>query len=299
MEKEELRMSAKVVVVTGASSGFGKLTALELARRGHSVIATMRDVEGRNSAVRNELIEAAKAEGNLLQVLEMDVVSDVSVEAAIARVIAQHGRIDVLVNNAGLMPIGVTEAYTIADVERLFAVNVFGAVRADRAVLPHMRAAGSGLIVQVTSLMGRFVIPFFGVYAATKFALEALAETYRYELSGFGIDSVIVEPGPFPSNLISSSPEPSDTGVLTAYGAVASIPGQIKDNADKSYDPAHPPRPQLVADAIAGLVEATERRPLRTVVMPEGVDFGVARINEAVAPIQNDMLRAMGMAHVI
>lgn len=205
-------MSGKVVVVTGASSGFGKLTVLELARRGHTVIATMRDVEGRNSAVRSELIDAAKADGNPLQVLEMDVASDESVEAAIGHVIAQHGRIDVLVNNAGLMPIGVTEAYTIADVERLFAVNVFGAIRTNRAVLPHMRAAGSGLLVQITSLMGRFVIPFFGVYAASKFALEALAETYRYELGGFGIDSVIVEPGQFPSNLISSSPEPSDAG---------------------------------------------------------------------------------------
>jgi NAD(P)-dependent dehydrogenase (short-subunit alcohol dehydrogenase family) len=292
-------MSGKVVVVTGASSGFGKLTVLELARRGHTVIATMRDVDGRNSQVRNELVGAAKAEGNSLQVLEMDVAGDASVQAAIDHVIAQHGKIDVLVNNAGLMPIGVTEAYTTADVERLFAVNFFGAVRTDRAVLPHMRAAGEGLLVQVTSLMGRFVIPFFGVYSASKFALEALAESYRYELSSFGIDSVIVEPGPFPSNLISSSPQPSDTGVLTSYGEVASIPGQIKDNADRSHASAHPPRPQLVADAIARLVEAKERRPLRTVVMPEGLDYGVARINEAVAPVQNDILKAMGMSHMI
>lgn len=292
-------MSKKVIVVTGASSGFGKLTVLELARRGHTVVATMRDVEGRNGLVRSELIEAAKAEGHALQVFEMDVADDASVNSAIDQVIAQHGKIDVLINNAGLMPIGVTEAYTTADVERLFAVNVFGAIRTDRAVLPHMRAAGSGLLIQVTSLMGRFTIPFFGIYAASKFALEALAETYRYELSSFGIDSVIVEPGPFPSNLISSSPEPSDTGVLASYGDVAAIPGQIKANSDQSHDPANPPRPQLVADAIARLVEATERRPLRTVVMPDGLDFGVAAINEAVAPIQNGVLTAMGMEHLI
>ncbi|MEJ7935438.1 SDR family oxidoreductase [Sphingobium sp. AN558] len=292
-------MSKKIVVVTGASSGFGKLTVLELARRGHTVIATMRDVDGRNSQVRGELIEAAKAEGHALHVLEMDVADDASVNSAIGQVIAQHGKIDALINNAGLMPIGVTEAYTVADVERLFAVNVFGAIRTDRAVLPHMRAAGSGLIVQVTSLMGRFVMPFFGIYSASKFALEALAETYRYELSGFGIDSVIVEPGPFPSNLISSSPEPSDAAVVASYGDFAAIPGQIKDNADKSHDPANPPRPQLVADAIAQLVEATERRPLRTVVMPEGLDFGVEAINQAVAPIQNGILKAMGMEGMI
>lgn len=292
-------MSKQVVVVTGASSGFGKLTVLELARRGHTVIATMRDVDGRNSQVRSELIDAAQADGATLQVLEMDVADDASVASAIDQVIAQHGKIDVLVNNAGLMPIGVTEAYTTADVERLFAVNVFGAVRTDRAVLPHMRAAGSGLLVQVTSLMGRFTIPFFGIYSASKFALEALAETYRYELFSFGIDSVIVEPGPFPSNLISSSPQPSDVGVLESYGEVAAIPGQIKDNADQSHDPAKPPRPQLVADAIAKLVEATERRPLRTVVMPEGLDYGVEQINNAVAPIQSGILKSMGMEHLI
>ena len=292
-------MSNKVVVVTGASSGFGKLTVLELARQGHTVVATMRDVDGRNSAVRDELIDTARADGNPLQVLEMDVADDASVQAAIDSVIAQHGRIDVLVNNAGLMPIGVTEAYTVADVERLFAVNVFGAVRTDRAVLPHMRAAGSGLLVQVTSLMGRFTIPFFGVYAASKFPLDALAETYRYALSSFGIDSVIVEPGPFPSNLIASSPQPSDTAVLESYGVVAAIPGQIKAHSDLPFDPANPPRPQLVADAIAKLVGATERRPLRTVVMPDGLDFGVQQINDAVAPIQNGVLTAMGMEAMI
>jgi NAD(P)-dependent dehydrogenase (short-subunit alcohol dehydrogenase family) len=290
-------MSGKVVVVTGASSGFGKLTVLELARRGHTVVATMRDIEGRNAGVRSELLEAAKAEGHVLQVLEMDVADEASVNSAIDQVVMQHKKIDVLINNAGLMPVGITEAYTVADVERLFAVNFFGAVRADRAVLPHMRAAGSGLLVHVTSLMGRVVFPFFGTYSASKFALEALAEAYRYELKGFGIDSVIVEPGPFPSNLISSSPEPSDQAVLASYGEVAAIPGQIK--ANDGHDEANPPRPQRVADAIVQLVEATERRPLRTVVMPEGMDFGVQRLNEAVSPIQNDLLTSFGMSGML
>ncbi len=292
-------MNGKVVVVTGTSSGFGRLTALELARRGHTVIATMRGVEGRNAQVRSELIEAAKAEGRVLQVLEMDVTDEASVNSAVNHVIKQHGRIDALINNAGTMFVGVTEAYTVADVERQFAVNFFGAVRADRAVLPHMRAAGSGLLVHVTSLMGRLIFPFFGVYSASKFALEALAESYRYELSSFGVNSVIVEPGAFPSNLLPTSPEPSDEAVLASYGAVAAIPGQIKDSASQAHDPSNPPRPQLVADAIARLVEATERRPLRTVVMPEGMDLGVERLNEAVTSIQNDMLGAFGMSSMI
>lgn len=292
-------MSGKIVVVTGASSGFGRLTALELARRGHVVVATMRDVGGRNDPVRRELIAAATAEGHALQVLEMDVTDEASVNSTIDQVVKQHGKIDALINNAGTMAVGVTEAYSVADIERQFAVNFFGAVRADRAVLPHMRAAGGGLLVHVTSLMGRVIVPFFGVYSASKFALEALAEAYRYELSSFGIDSVIVEPGPFPSNLIASSPEPSDHAVLAAYGELAAIPGQIKASSSSAHDPANPPRPQLVADAIARLVEATERRPLRTVVMPEGMDFGVERLNAAVAPIQNDLLGAMGMSSMI
>jgi NAD(P)-dependent dehydrogenase (short-subunit alcohol dehydrogenase family) len=292
-------MSGKVVVVTGASSGFGKLTVLELARRGHTVCATMRDVAGRNSDVRDELIQAAKAEGHVLDVLDMDVADEQSVNAAIADVVRQHGQIDALVNNAGTMPVGVTEAYTVKDIETQFAVNFFGAVRTDRAVLPHMRAAGSGVLVHVTSLMGRVVFPFFGTYSASKFALEALAEAYRYELSSFGVDSVIVEPGPFPSNLLPSSPEPSDHAVLKSYGDVAAIPGQIKEHSNDGNDPQNPPQPQRVADAIAQLVEATERRPLRTVVMPEGMDLGVQRLNEAVAPIQNDLLRALGMGSMI
>lgn len=291
-------MSGKIVVVTGASSGFGKLTVLELARRGHVVVATMRDVEGRNASVRRELIDAAKSEGRVLQVLEMDVADEASVKSTIDQVVNQHGKIDVLINNAGVMPVGITEAYTVADIERQFAVNFFGAVRTDRAVLPHMRAAGNGLLVHVSSLMGRVIIPFFGVYSASKFALEALAEAYRYELSGFGIDSVIVEPGPFPSNLLSSSPEPSDHGVLAAYGEVAAMPGQIKAQGSDG-DPANPSRPQRVADAIAQLVEATERRPLRTVVMPEGLDYGVEGLNAAVAPFQNGLLSAMGMSSMI
>lgn len=292
-------MSGKVIVVTGASSGFGNLTVLELARRGHTVVATMRDVEGRNAKVRTDLIEAAMSEGHGLEVLEMDVADEASVDAAIEKVVKRYGKIDVLINNAGLMPVGITEAYTVADVERLFSVNFFGAVRTDRAVLPHMRAAGSGLLVHVTSLMGRVVFPFFGTYSASKFALEALAEAYRYELKGFGVDSVIVEPGPFPSNLISSSPEPSDQAVLTAYGDVAAVPGQIKAHANDGQDETNPPRPQLVADAIAKLVETTERRPLRTVVMPEGLDFGVHALNEAVRPIQNQMLTSFGMSEML
>jgi NAD(P)-dependent dehydrogenase (short-subunit alcohol dehydrogenase family) len=259
----------------------------------------MRDVEERNAEVRTDLIEAAISEGHSLEVLEMDVADEASVNAAIEKVVKRYGKIDVLVNNAGLMPVGITEAYTVADVERLFSVNFFGAVRTDRAVLPHMRAAGSGLLVHVTSLMGRIVFPFFGTYSASKFALEALAEAYHYELKGFGVDSVIVEPGPFPSNLISSSPEPSDQSVLTAYGEVAAIPGQIKAHANDGQDEANPPRPQLVADAIAQLVETTERRPLRTVVMPEGLDFGVHALNEAVRPIQNRILTSLGMSEML
>lgn len=292
-------MDKKIVVITGASNGFGKLAALEFATRGHTVYATMRDVADRNKPAHDELLQAAKSGGHDLHVVEMDVTSDASVQTAVDAIAAQAGRIDALINNAGVMPVGVTEAYTLAQVQALFDVNVFGSVRTDRAVLPHMRKAKSGLIIHVTSLAGRAVFPFFGVYCASKFALEALAESYRYELSGFGVDSVIVEPGPYPSNLLPVAPAPGDRARLDGYGETAKLPDQLKGGFDQMYKSPNPPRPQLVVDAFVKLVEAKEKRPLRTVVMPEGLDFGIERMNEAITPIQNDLMNALGLAHMI
>jgi NAD(P)-dependent dehydrogenase (short-subunit alcohol dehydrogenase family) len=200
---------------------------------------------------------------------------------------------------AGAMNIGVTEAFTTEQVKQQFDVNVFGAVRTDRAVLPYMRQARSGLLLHVSSLAGRAVFPFFGAYCASKFALEALAEAYHYELSAFGIDSIIVEPGPFPSNLLPASPAPSGEKRLSEYPEAVKISNQLRDGFKQMYESSNPPRTMDVVDAFVRLIESTEKRPLRTVVMPTGMDFGVERLNQAIAPIQNELLKSLGLANML
>ena len=211
----------RVIVVTGASSGLGGLTSRELAAHGHVVYATMREVEGKNSPARTELLAWAEDTGHDLRVVEIDVTKSESVQRGIDAILEEAGRIDVAVNNAGVMHAGVSEAFTLEAVQRQFDVNVYGAVRINRAVLPQMRERGSGLLVQLSSLAGRVVFPFFGIYCASKYAVEAMAESYRYELSSFGVDSVIVEPGPFWTGLIDSSPgggRPESIAILRTRG---------------------------------------------------------------------------------
>lgn len=289
----------KTIIITGSSSGFGALSAKALAARGHRVLATMRDSAERNHGIKMELETFAQQNGHNLQVLDMDVTNDRSVSTAIDSIAKSHGRIDVLINNAGVMNIGVTEAYSMAELLAQFEVNTFGPARMFRAVLPTMRAQGSGLIVSVTSLAGRVVFPFFGAYGASKFALEALAEAYRYELSGLGIDSVIVEPGAFGTNLLPRSPAPRDQETVEAYGAIGKIPDAMKAGFQSMYDSAEPPRAQDVAEAIVKLVEQTGKRPLRTVVMPKGMDFGVERLNAGVTDVQNALLKTMQFESMI
>ena len=286
----------KVILVTGSSNGIGRLTVATLARQGHTVYASMRDANGRNAAARTELQQLAKDENLDLNVIELDVTDDTSVEKAVADIIKNAGRVDVLVNNAGVMNIGITEGFTLEQVQRQFDVNFFGAVRMNRAVLPHMRKQGDGLLVQISSLAGRVVLPFFGIYNASKFAVEAMSEAYRYDLSGWGIDSVIVEPGPYDSNLLETIPWPEDKQRLEEYTELAGAPEKMIANfaeLEKSDDARNP---QEVADAISELiVTPTGQRPLRTVV---GIDFGVTGLNEAAAPFQRGLLEALEMQHM-
>ncbi len=286
----------KVILVTGSSNGIGRLTVETLARQGHTVYASMRDANGRNASVRTELQKLTKEDNLDLYVIELDVTDDSSVGKAVADIIMNAGRVDVLVNNAGVMNIGITEGFTLEQVQRQFDVNFFGAVRMNRAVLPHMRKQGEGLLIQISSLAGRVVLPFFGIYNASKFAVEAMSEAYRYDLSGWGIDSVIVEPGPYDSNLLNTIPWPEDKQRLEEYRELAGAPEKMIANfaeLEKSDDARNP---QEVADAISELiVTPTGQRPLRTVV---GIDFGVTGLNEAAAPFQRGLLEALEMQHM-
>lgn len=286
----------KVILVTGSSNGFGRLTVETLARLGHTVYASMRGSSGKNEAIRTELQQLAKDENLNLHVIELDVTNDTSVEKAVADIIENAGRIDVLVNNAGVMSIGITEGFTLEQVQRQFDVNFYGAVRTNRAVLPHMRKQGQGLLIQISSIAGRAVLPFFGIYNASKFAVEAMSEAYRYDLSGLGIDSVIVEPGPFGTNLFETISWPEDKQRLAEYTELAGAPESMIANFEKLTESDDARDPQEVADAISQLIGIpTGERPLRTVV---GIDFGVTGLNEAAARFQRGLLEALEMQHM-
>ncbi|UPG84062.1 SDR family NAD(P)-dependent oxidoreductase [Luteibacter aegosomatis] len=165
---------SKTVLITGASSGFGRDTAETLAKAGHRVYAAMREPAGRN----RQPAEALRALG--VEVVELDVTDDVSVERGVASVLAQAKHLDVIVNNAGIGSAGVSESFTADQARALFEVNVFGVQRMLRAVLPSFRRQGQGLAINIGSILGRVTFPFFGLYGASKFALEALTDSYRY-----------------------------------------------------------------------------------------------------------------------
>jgi NAD(P)-dependent dehydrogenase (short-subunit alcohol dehydrogenase family) len=181
----------KVVLITGASTGFGRATAELLAERGYRVFATMRDAAGRNAQPRQELESCG------LDVLDLDVTDERSVDKAVSEALSRAGRIDVVINNAGFGNLGVTEAYTVDQFKQVYETNIFGAVRVNRAVLPSMRKRGTGLLIHVSSMAGRVTLPYMALYCSSKFALESIADAYRSELAPFGVDSVVVEPGAF------------------------------------------------------------------------------------------------------
>ena len=189
-----------VIVITGCSSGFGMLAALEFARRGDSVYATMR-----NTAKAGRLHAEAAAAGTPVEVLQLDVNDIRSVGAAIEEVIRREGRIDVVVNNAGIGIEGPVEDFDDDEVLAVFETNLFGVIRVTRAVLPHMRSQGSGTIVTVGSLAGKATAPFSGIYSASKHAVEALSDALYYELQPFGIRVVLIEPGGFETEIETNS----------------------------------------------------------------------------------------------
>lgn len=273
------------VLITGTSSGFGLLTALAFAERGgYRVVATMRDPDGRNRAAAAQL-----ADHEAIAVVEMDVTSDASVAYAVERA----GDVDIAVNNAGQVFIGPMEAFTPQQLQHQIDVNLIGVQRVNRAVLPGMRRRRKGLLVHVSSQFGRVVFPFYGPYHASKFALEALAEAYRYELAPFGVDSVLVEPSAYPTEMGNKICFPDDAATTERYGTIASRVQTVMADIEARLTGPDAPSPKEVADAIVKLAEMERgQRPLRTIV---GADLGMAKINEAVGPLQQEALERYGL----
>jgi NAD(P)-dependent dehydrogenase (short-subunit alcohol dehydrogenase family) len=258
---------SKTVVITGASTGFGRIVTEMLARRGYAVAATMRDTEGRNAGSRRELEQLAADERLQLRVVELDVTSDGSVEAAAAEVLRFSGRVDVVINNAGIANIGVTEGYTPDQYRELFETNVFGVVRVNRAFLPAMRRQREGLLVHVSSGAGRITCPYMTPYSASKYALESIADGYRFELAPLGIDSCIVEPGIFRTAIFGKIFPPADTSRVAEYGEAADLSKRVYETFRRAYASADARNPEEVGTAIVKLIETPlGQRPLRTTV---------------------------------
>ena len=257
------------VLITGASTGFGRDAAERLARRGHHVFATMRESNGRNAEHRAALERLADAEDLRLRVLDLDVTSDESVRGAVEEALREAGRLDVAVNNAGYAGIGVTEAFTPEQFHQMFDVNVVGAVRVNRAVLPAMRARRTGLLIHVSSGAGRVTVPALGAYSASKFALEAIADAYRYELLPFGIDSVLVEPGIYRTPIFDRIASPADSRRVESYGDAAGYAERVRGVFMSAISAPDAPGSEEVAEEIVRIIEADPaERPFRTVVSP-------------------------------
>jgi NAD(P)-dependent dehydrogenase (short-subunit alcohol dehydrogenase family) len=195
-------LSGKSVLITGSSSGFGRLAAEHFARSGANVIASMRNLKGGKRAEAQELTDIASKDKLKLTVVEIDVTRDEQVAAGVAKAekIA-GGALDAVLNNAGIGVGGPAELYDITNLQRAFDVNFFGYQRVARAALPKMRARREGLLVQISSQLGRLVLPNIGAYCATKFAVEAMFEAMAYELAPFGVEATIIQPGGYPTKI--------------------------------------------------------------------------------------------------
>jgi NAD(P)-dependent dehydrogenase (short-subunit alcohol dehydrogenase family) len=281
----------KNVLITGCSSGFGFETAKYLAEKGHSVYATMRNVNGKNGKPASELRNFAKERNLSITVLEMDVTSDESVKAAADQI----SQVDVLINNAGLGYGGPIESFSSSEVLAQLDLNIVGTIRTAKAILPKMRAQKSGLIIQVSSGAGRASFPGLGIYHASKWGLEGLSESMRYELAPLGIDVVIVEPGPFSTNFFGNMVNPKNSEFANDYKHVNAFFEGFENQVKSAFEDSNAPTdPMLVVQTFEKLIDLPNgSRPLRTMV---GLDFGLQALNDAVEPIRKGVLASMGLA---
>ena len=285
--------SPQNILITGASSGFGKLTARALLSRGDHVLASMRQPEGRNREAADELRSFAAEQGREVHILDIDVTDQASIEAGVAQALELAGSIDVLINNAGQGFFGPFEAFSDQQLRNQFEVNFFGAAAMARAVLPAMRAAGKGLMIHLSSGLGRATFPGTGVYSATKYALEAISEAIRYEASLFGVDSVLLEPGAFETEIVGKMVAPDNAEAAAAYGPLADTVGLWQQSLAE-YFASGGGKPEEVVDAITTLIDAdANERPIRLAV---GGDVAfVQEGNKASLPYTRQGLEAFGM----
>ncbi|RLP82897.1 SDR family oxidoreductase [Mycetocola lacteus] len=260
-----------IVLITGASSGFGALTARALASAGHTVYAGMRETTGRNAPQVQAAADFSAEHGADLRAIELDVNSQDSVDAAVAQIHAEHGRIDVLIHNAGHMVTGPTEAFTPEQLAELYNVNVLSTQRVNRAALPNMRHRGNGLVIWVssTSVLGG-TPPYLAPYFAAKAGMDSLAVSYAAELSRWGVETSIVVPGSFTNgtNHFAHSGRPADQETVAEYETrYAGLMEQVSQKLAELSPPDA--NASMVSDEIARIVALPAgTRPYRVHIDP-------------------------------
>lgn len=271
---------SQIVFITGTSTGFGKLTTLTLAKAGYTVIAGMRDVQGKNAPAVQELSQLDNVE-----VVEIDITSDESVASAFAAVFSKYGRIDVLVNNAAVSGFGLLEAFSIEQIKRMFEVNFYGVIRTYQAVLPAMRKIKKGLIINITSGASGHTMPFMIPYLASKFGVESITEGLQDELAEYGIDNVSIQPGVYPTEMNTGQKagvHADKPEITEAYGESATQKfnaiGAGLFGKMKEFDMD----PQVIANGILQLIEMPAgtrplRKPLDAIAQGTDIEFIEAR----------------------
>ena len=291
----------QVIVITGASSGFGRLSANALAKAGHIVYASMRGTTGRNAAQVADVQKYAAENKVDLRAIELDVGSQASADAAIAQIVAEQGRLDVVMHNAGHMSFGPAEAFTPEQLAELYDVNVLSTQRVNRAALPQLRKQGRGLLVWVSSSSSAGgTPPYLAPYFAAKAGMDAMAVVYARELTRWGIETSIIVPGAFTggTNHFAHSGKPADQARVAEYeaGPYAGLGETIM----KAFGAIVPPEADasLVAEAIVKVVDTPfGQRPFRVHIDPtqDGADVAFAVIDR----VRNEMLHRVGFSDLL
>jgi NAD(P)-dependent dehydrogenase (short-subunit alcohol dehydrogenase family) len=291
----------KIIVITGASSGFGRLTANALARSGHTVYASMRETTSRNARLAADVRKFAEENRVDLRPIELDVLSQESVDRAVAKIIATHGKLDVVVHNAGHMVFGPAEAFTPEQLAELYDINVLSTQRVNRAILPQLRKQRNGLLVWVSSSSSAGgTPPYLAPYFAAKAGMDALAVIYARELTLWGIETSIVVPGAFTggTNHFAHSGRPSDEARVAEYeaGPYANYENKIM----KAFSAIVPPDADAAAvgDAIARIVDMPfGKRPFRVHIDPtqDGAEVAFTVIDR----MRTDMLHRVGLDELL
>ncbi|MFG1627591.1 SDR family oxidoreductase [Kribbella sp. NPDC049227] len=287
---------SKTVLISGASSGFGALTARALADAGHIVYAGMRDLNGRNAAAASDAKQYATEQNVDLRAVELDISSDESSRQAVNTVVSETGRLDVLVHNAGHMVTGPAEAFTPEQLADLYDTNVVGTQRLNRAALPQMRGQQDGLMVWVGSSSTRGgTPPYLAPYFAAKAAMDALAQSYALEVARFGIETTIVVPGAFThgTNHFAHSGKPADTDIVSAYETkYAGLMEQVSQKLAE-LEPSWADVAEVAKEIVTVVGTEKGRRPFRVHIDPS--DDGAAVVNGVADRVRAELLRRIGL----